>query len=75
MNRAILSSGDGGFSIRAADHLVIRVLDQIIERQDRSVDALFLEQVQVDIGEDLLLLIEVAFGRNPIPRKSSRTGS
>jgi hypothetical protein len=69
VNRAILSSGDSGFSIRAVDHLVIRVLDQIIERQNRSVDALFLEQVQVDIGEDHLLLIDVTFGRNPFRAK------
>jgi len=51
------------------DYVVVGVLDEVLEGNDAAVSALFVEQIEIDVGEDDLLLIDGALGGDAIARE------
>src|SRR5271157_6451485 len=52
--------------IRVVNHVVVGVLDQVVKGDDAAVDALFVEQIQIDVGDYQLLLVDGALGGDPV---------
>lgn len=58
--------------VAEVDYAVIRIADLIVQRKDSSVEALLLDQIEINIGDDDLLLIDVAF-RSDLPDSHARS--
>ena len=51
------------------DDIVAGVFDQILEGNHVSVDTLFVQQIEIDIGDDDLFLVDGAVGCDSVPGK------
>ena len=52
--------------IRAADHTIVGIPDQVMQRQHRPIHALLVQEVQVEVRNDHLFLIHCTFGCDSI---------